>query len=121
MEIGPFRLSNDHTLRQLNSSWNEFANVLFVDQPLGTGFSYANTDSLDHEMAEVADHMVTFLEKWFAIFPQYEADDVGHTSLPFLSMWSFLVSGLNFSWSLALYRWRVVRRSAYSIHRQSNH
>ncbi|KAI5301331.1 Cell death protease [Ascosphaera pollenicola] len=76
MEIGPFRLTTDHTLRHLNSSWNEFANMLFVDQPLGTGFSYANTDSLDHEMVQVADHMVTFLENWFAIFPQYQSDDL---------------------------------------------
>ncbi|KAI5288399.1 Cell death protease [Ascosphaera aggregata] len=76
MEIGPFRLANDHTLQLQDSSWNDYANVLFVDQPFGTGFSYANTDSLDHEMTEIADHMVTFLEKWFAIFPQYESDDL---------------------------------------------
>ncbi|KAI5299689.1 Cell death protease, partial [Ascosphaera atra] len=76
MEVGPFRLTDDHTLKHLDGAWNDYANILFVDQPVGTGFSYANTDSYDHEMAEIADHMVTFLEKWFKLFPQYEFDDL---------------------------------------------
>ncbi|KAI5296607.1 Cell death protease [Ascosphaera acerosa] len=76
MEIGPYRLNDDQTLRQLPTAWNDFANVLFVDQPVGTGFSYANTNSYDHEMGQIAEHMVTFLEKWFAVFPQYETDDL---------------------------------------------
>lgn len=52
MEIGPFRVKGDHLVEN-EGSWNEFANLLFVDQPVGTGFSYVNTDSFLHELPEV--------------------------------------------------------------------
>ena len=76
MEIGPYRVNDDGTLRYSEGSWDEFTNVLFVDNPVGTGFSYVNTDSYVHELQEMADQMVTFLKKFFELFPQYEDNDV---------------------------------------------
>jgi carboxypeptidase D len=76
MEIGPYRLKDDHTLVENEGSWHEFANVLFVDQPVGTGFSYVNTNHYLHELNEMADHFVIFLTKFFELFPEYEADDI---------------------------------------------
>lgn len=76
MEIGPYRVIGDGKLGYNNGSWDEFANLLFVDQPVGTGFSYVNTDSYLSELDQMADHMIIFLEKWFALFPEYELDDV---------------------------------------------
>lgn len=76
MEIGPYRLKDSETLTLNDGSWHEFANLLFVDNPVGTGFSYVNTDAYVHELDDMADQFVTFLEKWFALFPEYEQDDV---------------------------------------------
>lgn len=76
MEIGPYRVKEDLTLEYNEGSWDEFANLLFVDQPVGTGFSYVNTDSYLHELDEMANSFIVFMEKWFALFPQYEMDDV---------------------------------------------
>ncbi|KAK3942283.1 pheromone-processing carboxypeptidase KEX1 [Diplogelasinospora grovesii] len=76
MEIGPYRLKDDHTLYYNDGAWNEFANVMFVDNPVGTGYSYVNTDSYVHELDEMADQFIVFLEKWFALFPEYEHDDL---------------------------------------------
>lgn len=76
MEVGPYRLKDDHALEYNNGSWYEFANMLFVDQPVGTGFSYVNTDSYLHELPEMASQFITFLEKWFELFPEYERDDI---------------------------------------------
>lgn len=94
MEVGPYRLKDDQTLEMNNGSWDEFANLLFVDQPVGTGFSYANTDSYLHELDEMAAHFMIFLEKFFGLFPEYEKDDVG---LPFtvvlLQGFPFLTNG----------------------------
>jgi hypothetical protein len=81
MEIGPYRLKDQDNLVYNNGSWNEFANLLFVDNPVGTGFSSVDTNSYIHELKEMADQFVTFLEKWFALFPQYDGDDVGRTWL----------------------------------------
>jgi carboxypeptidase D len=81
MEIGPYRVKeangpNGPVLEWNDGSWNEFANILFVDNPVGTGFSYVDTDSFVHELPQMADQFVQFLEKWFALFPEYEHDDV---------------------------------------------
>lgn len=76
MEIGPYRVKDDNTLLLNNGSWNEFANLLFVDNPVGTGFSYVDTNSFIHDLDTMANNFVTFLEKFFALFPDYERDDV---------------------------------------------
>lgn len=76
MEIGPYRVKDEDTLEYNEGSWNEFANLLFVDNPVGTGFSYVNTDSYLRELDEMADQFITFLDKWFKLFPEYEHDDV---------------------------------------------
>ncbi|KAJ5880576.1 Pheromone-processing carboxypeptidase kex1 [Penicillium subrubescens] len=76
MEVGPYRLKDDHTLEYNKGSWDEFANLLFVDQPIGTGFSYVNTNSYIHELPEMSAQFMVFLEKFFQLFPEYERDDI---------------------------------------------
>ncbi|KAL9640707.1 MAG: hypothetical protein Q9164_000102 [Protoblastenia rupestris] len=76
MEIGPYRVKDDANLTYNEGAWDEFSNLLFVDNPVGTGFSYVNTDSYVHELTEMATQMVTFLEKFFTLFPQYEDTDL---------------------------------------------
>ena len=76
MEVGPYRLASDDSLVYNEGSWDEFANLLFVDQPVGTGFSYVNTDSYIHELDDMAAQFVVFLESFFEVFPEYERDDV---------------------------------------------
>ena len=77
MEIGPYRVKEDGKLRYNNGSWDQFANLLFVDNPVGTGFSYVDSNSYLHELDEMAKQFVVFLESWFQIFPEYEDNDVG--------------------------------------------
>jgi carboxypeptidase D len=76
MEVGPYRVHKDGKLVYNEGSWDEFANLLFVDNPVGTGFSYVNTDSYVHELQEMADQFIIFMEKWFALFPEFENDDL---------------------------------------------
>lgn len=81
MEIGPYRVRKGGKLEQVEGSWNEFANLLFVDNPVGTGFSYVDTDSYVHELTDMASQFTQFLEKWFELFPQFQHDDVRHSGL----------------------------------------
>ena len=76
MEVGPYRVRQGDKLEYNNGSWDEFANMLFVDQPVGTGFSYVNTNSYIHELDDMSAQFVIFLEKFFELFPEYERDDV---------------------------------------------
>ncbi|KIV99262.1 uncharacterized protein PV09_09032 [Verruconis gallopava] len=76
MEVGPYRVRKGGKLERIDGAWNEFANLLFVDNPVGTGFSYVDTDSYLHELQEMADQFVVFLEKWFEMFPHFQHDDI---------------------------------------------
>jgi carboxypeptidase D len=76
MEVGPYRVRKGGKLELIDGSWDEFANLLFVDNPVGTGFSYVDGDSYIHELQDMADQFVVFLEKWFALFPHFSHDDV---------------------------------------------
>ena len=96
MEIGPYRLKDENHLVYNEGSWDEFANLLFIDNPVGTGFSYVDTDSYVHELKDMADQLIIFLEKYFAIFPEHEDNDVSYkldllvvslTDMPDLSQW----------------------------------
>ena len=76
MEVGPYRVREGGKLEYNEGAWDEFANLLFVDNPVGTGFSYVNTDSYVRELQEMSDQFITFMEKWFALFPEFEHDDL---------------------------------------------
>ncbi|KAJ7025919.1 serine carboxypeptidase [Mycena alexandri] len=60
-ELGPCRITNDSTSVTLNPfSWNTNANVLFIDQPVGVGFSHG-TESVGTSLEAAAD-VWTFLQ-----------------------------------------------------------
>lgn len=112
MEVGPYRLKDDATLEYNPGSWDEFANIMFIDNPVGTGFSYVDSDSYLHDLPEMAAQIIVFLEKFFAIFPQYEQDDVS-PALQKIHERVVLTSS-------DIPCWRVVRGTAYSLYRKGN-
>ena len=52
-------------------SWNTKANLLFVDQPIGTGFSKAGKGELPKNEEEVAEHFGIFIGTFLKQFPEY--------------------------------------------------
>ena len=40
-ENGPFKIQEDLSLKKNKYSWSKSSNLVFVDQPIGTGFSKA--------------------------------------------------------------------------------
>ncbi|KAK4436769.1 Serine carboxypeptidase-like 45 [Sesamum alatum] len=71
-ENGPFR-PNGQVLLRNEYSWNRDANMLYLDTPIGVGFSYSTGASsyvtVNDDMT-AKDNLV-FLERWFLKFPQY--------------------------------------------------
>ena len=49
--------------------------MLYVDQPIGVGFSYG-TDDVDSTVS-AATYVWTLIQAFFAQFPQYESRDFG--------------------------------------------
>ncbi|XP_042048704.1 serine carboxypeptidase-like 45 [Salvia splendens] len=72
-ENGPFRPSGNGLVRN-EHSWNREANVLYLESPIGVGFSYAaNSSSYEgvNDKITARDNLV-FLQNWFLKFPQYK-------------------------------------------------
>ncbi|XP_044494658.1 serine carboxypeptidase-like 45 [Mangifera indica] len=71
-ENGPFRPSGE-VLVGNEYSWNREANMLYLETPIGVGFSYS-TDTSSYEGVNdkitARDNMM-FLQNWFVKFPQY--------------------------------------------------
>ncbi|KAJ1435468.1 Serine carboxypeptidase, serine active site [Sesbania bispinosa] len=64
-ENGPFRPKGEALVRN-QFSWNREANMLYLETPIGVGFSY----STDTSSYEARDNLV-FLKNWFVRFPEY--------------------------------------------------
>lgn len=69
-ENGPCTVAEDgKTLKPNPNTWNTKANVIWVDQPAGTGFSEG---AYDHDEDGVAKDMYAFLVGFMGKFPQYQ-------------------------------------------------
>ena len=71
-ENGPFIINDDLTLSKNQHSWNERANLMFIDHPYGTGFSSSASDKYVKNIDEVANEFLKFFTKWLDLFPQYK-------------------------------------------------
>ncbi|KAJ7955274.1 Carboxypeptidase [Quillaja saponaria] len=78
VELGPLIVDkNGAGLLHNTYSWYQEANLLFVESPVGVGFSYTNTSSdltkLDDNF--VAEDAYKFLVNWLQRFPQFNSHD----------------------------------------------
>ncbi|KAM0869638.1 hypothetical protein ACQ4PT_040559 [Festuca glaucescens] len=77
-EVGPLRFvvaPYDGNLPQLvynPYSWSKIASIIFLDSPVGSGFSYAR-DPKGYDVRDISSssQVVTFLNKWFSDHPSY--------------------------------------------------
>ncbi|KAL4377619.1 hypothetical protein GQ457_02G019020 [Hibiscus cannabinus] len=114
-ELSPLRVGKNGVDLQFNQfAWNQEANLLFVESPVGVGFSYTNTSSdlTKLEDAFVAEDAYNFMVKWLQRYPQfktrdffisgesYAANDKDHvhdrnndtSGYPFINLKGFMVS-----------------------------
>ncbi|CEG48455.1 serine protease family [Plasmopara halstedii] len=72
LENGPCSVNDDLSLRRNPYSWNERANVMWIDQPVGVGFSYGDKSEYDTSEKEVGDDMYHFLQEFLQAKPEYQ-------------------------------------------------
>jgi len=69
VEIGPL----DVNLTTRDATWVKSANILFVDNPVGTGYSYVtNLTALTTNNSQIADDMMIFLANFFQKLPEFQ-------------------------------------------------
>lgn len=72
-ENGPFTVNKDLNLTKNVYSWNEHANVVYVDQPIGTGFSKGSIADYATSEEVIASDFYTFLKGFLEKFPEYHS------------------------------------------------
>ncbi|OWM68921.1 serine carboxypeptidase-like [Punica granatum] len=75
-ENGPFHISSNLSLSWNDYGWDKVSNIIFVDQPTGTGFSYSSDPSdLRHNEAGVSNDLYDFLQAFFNKHPELVKND----------------------------------------------
>ena len=72
IEHGPFIVRDDLKVRPRQTSWSLTHNVLYIDNPVGTGFSFTGKDECyATDENQVADDLYDALLQFFKLFPEY--------------------------------------------------
>ncbi|KAL0709921.1 hypothetical protein Bca4012_016899 [Brassica carinata] len=75
-ENGPFAISENLSLSWNPYGWDKVSNVIYVDQPVGTGFSnMSDTSLLRHDETGVSSDLYDFLQAFFKEHPQLWKND----------------------------------------------
>jgi len=71
-ENGPFTVDEGTGLIQVSTSWNQIANVVWLEQPAGVGFSYSNNpnDYNTNDTRSAHDNFA-FLQGFLKLFPDF--------------------------------------------------
>jgi len=72
-EHGPFRIQQDGTVQLTEFTWNKFANIVYLEQPCGVGYSFSSIPGYHYKTgdAEAAADNFQFIEGFLAAFPKY--------------------------------------------------
>ncbi|KAJ1926053.1 Cell death protease [Tieghemiomyces parasiticus] len=75
LENGPFHLTLDRRAVRREWAFTRQAVMLYVDQPLGTGYSAAPDAQMDTSYADAATTFLTFLDGFYTHFPELRPFD----------------------------------------------
>ncbi|XP_031268836.1 serine carboxypeptidase-like 50 [Pistacia vera] len=87
LELGPWRVNFSHTqnvehlgLEPNSGSWNRIFGLLFVDNPIGTGFSFAATEEeIPRDQFSVAEHLFIAISGFLESDPLFKTRPVYFT------------------------------------------
>ncbi|RLN49192.1 hypothetical protein BBJ29_003706 [Phytophthora kernoviae] len=73
----PFKLVDESTIAENKHSWHHSANLLFVDQPVGTGMSYTRGNNYRSEETAIAEDFYQFVSKFLQRHSEYLSGNSG--------------------------------------------
>lgn len=78
-EHGPFRPTKEGNLTLNPQAWNQLASMVYIEQPVGVGFSVA-TGKLEYNDKYAANDNLNFVKGFFDKFPQFKSNKFFITS-----------------------------------------
>jgi vitellogenic carboxypeptidase-like protein len=76
VENGPFGVDKNLQLFPRKFSWNAKYNVLYIDNPVGTGFSFADDGGYARTEDDVAENLYVALVQFFTLFPDLKDNEL---------------------------------------------
>lgn len=82
---GPFTVGADGTLTNNIFSWNQKAHVLYVDQPLGVGYSYGEQTKYSYKAEITREYFYDFFTKWLELdlFKKFKGHPLWFTGISY--------------------------------------
>ncbi|XP_071374654.1 lysosomal protective protein [Centroberyx affinis] len=76
-EHGPFLIQDDGMSLDYNPySWNMIANVLYLESPVGVGFSYSDNQNYTTNDTEVSMNNFLALKEFLRLFPEFKKNEL---------------------------------------------
>lgn len=76
-ENGPYRVDSHLNVHSANYSWTQLANVLYIDNPIGAGFSFTDTvEGYSTNELEVGWNLYRFIEQFYVLFPEMRHNEL---------------------------------------------
>ncbi|XP_014252789.1 venom serine carboxypeptidase-like [Cimex lectularius] len=97
-EHGPLRLINGE-VKLYEHRWTKFAHMIYIDNPVGTGFSFTDKDGYSTDETMVGNNLHEAIRQFFQVFPDLKKND-------------FFVTGES-------YGGKYVPAMAYTIHEKN--
>ncbi|TDL15661.1 alpha/beta-hydrolase [Rickenella mellea] len=69
VENGPLRVTNTYSIVQNNFCWSNLADYIWIDQPVGTGYSTADTTGYIADEDQMGEDFMAFLANLVKVFP----------------------------------------------------
>eukprot|EP00927_Polykrikos_kofoidii_P002056 TRINITY_DN1078_c0_g1_i1.p1 TRINITY_DN1078_c0_g1~~TRINITY_DN1078_c0_g1_i1.p1 ORF type:complete len:490 (-),score=81.50 TRINITY_DN1078_c0_g1_i1:113-1582(-) len=100
-EVGPFGIAPGGIVKARNLTWNRHFHLLFLDNPVGAGFSFTESDKgFVSNMVEVGRDLTVAMTQFFQLFPSLRKNE-------------FYVTGES-------YAGKYVPACAYTIHQRNS-
>ncbi|XP_074602001.1 putative serine carboxypeptidase CPVL [Brevipalpus obovatus] len=76
-EHGPFVVHADMTVGLRNYTWTKMLSMLYIDQPVGTGFSFTDSEEgYRNTQEEIGSDLYVFLQHFYQVFPEQRPNDL---------------------------------------------
>lgn len=74
-ENGPFTVKNRHGLKLRQYSWNANHNVIYIDNPVGSGYSFTDDGGYAQNETAVGNDLYNALVQFFQLFPDLQKNE----------------------------------------------
>ncbi|XP_028325864.1 probable serine carboxypeptidase CPVL [Gouania willdenowi] len=75
VEHGPYVVYENMTVGMRDYAWTSRYSVLYIDNPVGTGFSFTDDGGFAQNQDDVGRDLYSALTQFFQIFPEYQSSD----------------------------------------------